>query len=113
MADKPSNETKELLQHALEFYFHGELDRKLPPRYGTVEVKIAEDWLEEQETSEEERIRFDKENGERMKQIILGALSSHEYRVLDEEVNSTNEEYETLRMAQIWIENLVPGKDIA
>ncbi len=113
MPTTPSGETKALILTALDDYFMGPAADGLPnPKYSPEAGLIAETWMEEQETSEEERVRIDTENGERMKKIILSSLSSHEYRVLDEEINASNDEYESLRMAQKWAEQLVPGKDI-
>ena len=109
----PSNETKELMEHALESYYHGVLDGRSPPRYSTEAHKIAEDWMKEQETSEEERMRLDKENGEKMKGMITAALSSYEYKILDDSDSAGDAEYEILRATQKWTENLDPGKDIA
>lgn len=108
----PSTVTKGLIQYALDYYYTEHSDGYDKPLYSQESVKIAEDWIGEQETSEEEAKRVRKENGTKMRNVIEKALSSYEYTVLDESNNVADEEYLILREAQQWTERLIPGEDI-
>ena len=111
MSTTPSTVTKGLLHVALAYYFTKRVDAENQPLYSPETVKIAEDWLEEQETSEEEEKRIKEENGQRMIDTISKAL--HRYgATLDESSGVVDEEYTSLREAQNWTAILKPGKDI-
>jgi len=113
MSTTPSGETKALILTALDDYFMGPAADGLPnPKYSPEAGLIAETWIEEQETSEEEAKRINKENGTKMRNVIEKALSSYEYTVLDESNNIADAEYIILREAQTWTERLIPGEDI-
>ena len=105
--------TKDVLLHALNYYNEQEVvgnhGRVL---FNGLVIEAAEEWVEEQETDWEEKKRLEIETGEKMKSMIVAALSSYEYKALDKQLAMSNADYEILHEAQKWIESRKPGEDI-